>query len=53
MTNRNLIMINSKALIIIRIYINNILIIRENNKKINKITELLKEQFEIKDLEDV
>ena len=53
MTNRNLIITNNKALIVIRIYVNNILITEEDNKKINKITKLLKEQFKIKDLRDV
>ena len=53
MTNRNLIITNSKALVVIEIYIDNILITEEDDKEINKITELLKEQFKIKDLEDI
>ena len=53
MTNRNLIMTNSKALVVIGIYVNDILITGEDDKEINKIAELLKGQFEIKDLRDV
>ena len=52
MTNRNLIMTNGKALVVIGIYVDNILITEEDDKEINKVAELLKGRFEMKDLGD-
>jgi hypothetical protein len=52
MTNGNLIMTNGKALVVIGIYVDDMLITGEDDKEINKVAELLKGRFEMKDLGD-